>query len=49
MVMYLILFFGPFIKNTFNMLILKGQLEKTPLNLIDYGGTVLSSITILTA
>jgi hypothetical protein len=49
MVMYLIVFFGPFLENSFRILLLKGQLQKTPLNLVDQVGNQLSSVTILTA
>lgn len=49
MVMYLIVFFGPFLENSFQILLLKGQLQKTPLNLVSNTGTTLSSVTILSA
>lgn len=49
MVMYLIVFFGPFLENSFQMLLIKGNLQKTPLNLVDSSNTILSSVTILSA
>jgi hypothetical protein len=49
MIMYVVVFFGPFIKNSFQMILLKGYLERTPLKLVDYSGLTLSSTTILTA
>lgn len=48
MIMYLVVFFGPFLENSFKMLIWKDKLQKTPLNLVDNSGNVVSSVTILT-
>ena len=49
MVMYMIVFFGPFLENSFRILLLKDKLQKTPLNLVDNTNTILSSVTILSA
>ncbi len=49
MVMYLVVFFGPFIQNSFEILLLKNKLQKTPLNLVDNAGNIVSSVTILSA
>lgn len=49
MVMYLIVFFGPFIRNSFDIMLVKDKLQKTPLNLVDNMGNILSSVTILSA
>jgi len=49
MIMYLVVFFGPFLENSFQILLLKDQLTKTPLNLVDNSGNVVSSVTILTS
>jgi hypothetical protein len=49
MVMYLIVFFGPFLQNSFQILLFKDKLQKTPLNLVDNSNNILSSVTILSA
>jgi hypothetical protein len=48
MVMYLVVFFGPLISLTIDMLILRGSFEKTTLSLVDTTDNVLSVTSILT-
>jgi hypothetical protein len=47
MVMYFIVFFGPFFQRSFNIVSLINQLKRTPLYLTDNAGNILSSVTIL--
>ena len=49
MCMYIFVFFGSFLSNSFQILTVKDSVHKTPLNLVSLNGSILSSTTILTA
>ena len=49
MCMYIFVFFGSFLSNSFQILTVKESVHKTPLNLVSLNGSILSSTTILTA